>query len=463
VILPGKMKISIFFFLVWVTILSIGASVHAESTGPGENVVSLDELYKLALDRSEQVGISEEDLFLARQTRKKAFSVLVPELSAFGTYTRYMQSDSLADAFSAPEGFDAADAFSFSSPDSTTMWGLQLSQTFTLNGKELIALKITGETIEKNEYDLSTVKEEFLLGVAAAYYNVMRSVKAMDIALANVERLTTYRDSVSVKLSLEEVPKTDMYRAEAELSSAKAELIATENAVKYAKAALSQLVGFEGDYSVSDVAAGPDPTKTSEIEDLKEVAFQRRTELKSMEKQKIIADDQVRFYRSEYWPTVSIAGSYSKTEAEPADALVMSSEDLSASLTVNLPLFDGGLKKAQVGEAFSKKRQADLAYRSTKKQIALEVEQSYLAVVSARGVLEALGDQVTFAHHNYEAVLKQFKFGMANSVDIMDANTSLVTAERQLTDANYTYQLAILKLSRSQGLFLSSLEEKGLL
>jgi outer membrane protein len=60
-------------------------------------------------------------------------------------------------------------------------------------------------------------------------------------------------------------------------------------------------------------------------------------------------------------------------------------------------------------------------------------------------------------------VLKQFQHGVANSVDIMDANTLLVTAERQFSDADYTYQLAILKLNRSQGVFLSLLEEKGIL
>ena len=91
------------------------------------------------------------------------------------------------------------------------------------------------------------------------------------------------------------------------------------------------------------------------------------------------------------------------------------------------------------------------------------MEQSYLSVSSAKSVLDALRDQVIYARSNYEAVLKQFQYGMANSVDIMDANTLLVTAERQLSDAGYTYQLAILKLNRSQGVFLSSLEENGTL
>jgi outer membrane protein len=266
-----------------------------------------------------------------------------------------------------------------------------------------------------------------------------------------------------VKLQLEEVAKTDKFRAEAELSNAKAELLATGNSLKYARAVLSQLTGLAGKYEVTDPEAFIDPTEEHEVAQLKSVAHDHRAELKSMEIQKAIADRQIKFYRSEYWPTVSLNGSYSKTEQSPSGAFVMSSEDLSVGLTVNFSLFDGGLKKAQVGEALAQKRQADLGYRSVEKQVDLEVEQSYLSVSTAKSVLGALEDQVTYARSNYDAVLKQFQYGMANSVDIMDANTLLVTAERQLSEAGYTYQLAILRLNRSQGLFMSSLEEKGIL
>ena len=446
--------------MVWIVLMA-DVSVFAEGTSRVKNIYSLNEIYRLALARSEQVGISEEDLFLARLTRKKAFSVLFPELSTYGTYTRYLLNESFADFFSGSEGEESFGGFA--SPESSTTWGLQLSQRFTLNGKELIALKITEDTIEKSEYDLFAVKEEFLFGVAAAYFNVLKAEKTFDIAEANVVRLTTYRDAVDVKLRLEEVLKTDMFRAEAELSNAKAELLAVENQLKYARAVLIQLTGVESDYGVSDAGSFPDPTEDHGVSELKAVAYEHRAELKSVEKQQIIAEDQVRYYRSEYWPTVSISGSYSKTEQSPSDALALSNEDLSVGLTLNFSLFDGGLKKAQVGEALAQKRQADLGYRSVKKQIDLEVEQAYLSVFSAKSMLGALKDQVLYARSNYDAVLKQFQYGTANSVDIMDANTLLVTAERQLSDADYTYQLAILKLNRSQGMFLSLLEEKGIL
>jgi outer membrane protein len=434
---------------VWGCVATAVSTACAGDAAPNREVYNLDEIYKLSLERSEAVGISAEDLNLANTTREKAFSVLVPAVSAYANHTRYLLNDSSLSIITGP--------------DATTTWGASLSQSFTLNGRELTALKVTEDSIEKSEYDLSTVKENFLLGVAAAYYDVLRGDEAVDIAKANVERLTTYRDSVSVKLGLEEVAKTDMYRAEAELSSAKASLIAAENQLKYARVVLAQLSGVTGEYEIADAAPQTDPTETRDVAAVKENAYRERTELKSAEKQQVMADRQISYYKGAYWPSLTLEGSYSNTEAEPGDAFVMSSEDLSVSLTLSIPLYDGGLKRANVGEAVSVKRQADLAYSAQKKQVALEVEQAYLSVVSARSVLDALSDQVTFSEYNYDAVVKQFQYGLANSVDVMDANTSLVTAERQLSDASYSYQLAILKLARTQGVFLSGLEERGLL
>lgn len=60
-------------------------------------------------------------------------------------------------------------------------------------------------------------------------------------------------------------------------------------------------------------------------------------------------------------------------------------------------------------------------------------------------ILKSLEDQLTFARDNYNATSKQFEFGLANSIDVVDANTLLVTSERQLAD---------LRLKRATGTLL---------
>jgi outer membrane protein len=51
-------------------------------------------------------------------------------------------------------------------------------------------------------------------------------------------------------------------------------------------------------------------------------------------------------------------------------------------------------------------------------------------------------------------VSQQFKHGLSNSVDMMDANTLLVSAERELADAEFGFKLSIIRLKRAIGSFL---------
>jgi outer membrane protein len=48
----------------------------------------------------------------------------------------------------------------------------------------------------------------------------------------------------------------------------------------------------------------------------------------------------------------------------------------------------------------------------------------------------------------------QFKYGMADSIDIMDANTLLVDAQRRTANARSSFYLSILKIIYTQGKIL---------
>ena len=62
-----------------------------------------------------------------------------------------------------------------------------------------------------------------------------------------------------------------------------------------------------------------------------------------------------------------------------------------------------------------------------------------------RELLKFLEDQLAFARDNYKAVLRQFENGLAVSLDVMDANSLLLSSEKNVAEALYNYQLAYLK------------------
>ncbi len=407
---------------------------------------SLDDLYRIALKKAPQIKIAEEDLYLAEQGKDKARAVLFPKSTAYGNYTAYSQSkESLQGAIV--------------QPDNTVTRGLRFDQSLSLSGREFTALEIAKGNIEKTRYDFTAVKEGYLLQVAAAYYDFLRANKAVEIAKANIERLTRHRDAAQTRLRVGEITKTALLRAEAELSGAQSEEIKAKNSRESAKAFLARLVGLNGDYAVHEIDDAVERKSVGTAADLKKIAEMERTELKALEKQKELLSQQIKYTEGAFWPTVSVEGVYNRQDDDPESGS-MNPESIYGGVTLNFLFSDGGLRKAEKREAEAIYRKADLAINEKKRVIELEVENAWLNINTLQGIIEKFQDQLVYAEDNYKSVAKQFGFGVANSIDVMDANTLYVTAQRQLSDARYNYQLALLQIEQATGIFLKNLIER---
>jgi outer membrane protein len=168
-----------------------------------------------------------------------------------------------------------------------------------------------------------------------------------------------------------------------------------------------------------------------------------------------MAEEQVQFTKGAYWPTLSLTGVYAKSDQSPETPSLVK-ESTYGLVTLNFPFFEGGLRNAEVKEARAKERQSALIYEDYKKSIGVEVQFAYLDLVTQKGILKFLEDQLVYARDNYNAVAKQFEFGLSQSLDVMDANALLVTSERDLAAAVYNYQVAILRMKKATGTFLKT-------
>ena len=402
---------------------------------------SLDDLFRIALARSERIKSAEESLMIAEIGKQKAVSVLFPRLSAFGSYTRFSE-----DKYN--------DLNMLIQPESAGSWGLRADQSFSLGLREFTALGMSKTNIAKYRMDLESVQEEYLLLVARAYYDVLRVGKQLDIAAANLKRLADYRNAAEKRFKVGEATKTVLLRAEGELSGARSDLVTAENSLKLVRALLARLVGIEEECSLRE--APPEEREIPSLAALKDTAFAERSDLKGLEYVKKMAAQQRSYAWGAYWPSLSLSGVYAKADQDPT-SLTLNKESTYLNLALNFPLFQGGFRKADVDEATAKERQAAFLYEDLKKTIGIEVEIAYLELSNAKEVIKFQEDQLSFARENYRAVSRQFEVGLANSIDVMDANTLLVSAQRRLADAYYAYQISILKVKRATGTLLKEI------
>ncbi|MBF0592464.1 MAG: TolC family protein [Nitrospirae bacterium] len=408
---------------------------------------SLQELYRYALQSSEAIKISQEDIYIAQQQRTKAIAAIMPRISAFSLYTQYNR-DRLV-----PGGMVLQ-------PNSSMSNGISLDESLSLGGKELKTIDMAQKSVEKSINDYDSVTEGYLYSIAGAFYDCLKAKKAIDIAQANVERLTLYRDAAKTKLSAGELTRTPLLRAEAELSTAMTEALQAQNDMRIKKATLKKLAGLTDDFDVrDDLPTAHDLANclTDDVECLIQTAFNRRSELKSYAAQREIAQKTIESAKSAYWPTLSIEGVLVKKDDNPG-WLFNNVETAYATITLTLPLYEGGVRQADLKEARSRQRQSELAIENLKKTISLDVESSYLTYLTQQGVIVSLKETLAYATDNYSSVNRQFDAGLATSLDVMDANNLLVTSQRKLSEAIYGYELAYLTLKRSIGIPLNAIE-----
>jgi len=431
---------AIFSGLVLLVMIVLSRPQHALGEQTRYN---LNDCYRMALDRAEKIAISKEDRVIAEYLREKALSVLIPRVSAVSSYRRYSEEKMIQDSVIQP-GWDAA-------------WGVTVGQQFTLNGREITGLRMAEDGIKKSQYDLNTVKEAYLLAVAATFFDVAKVHRGVEIADANVQRLETYRNAVNTRLKLAEVTKTELFRTEAELSQAVANRIRVKNLLLLALAELARLTGAPGDFRIDDIRISADAPVLPDLAVMKEKALQNRAELKSLAMQEKIAANQIRYNKGAYFPSIGVEGAWMRMGQDPS---AINDESIYFGIKLDVPIYDGGLRRAEVGEAEAQLRQVNLARSDQARQIEVEVEQAWLNLSTQQSVITSFESQLLFARENYEAVTRLSQHGMANSVDVMDANTTLVTAERELAEAQYNLRLADLQLKRAGGILLMDIEDK---
>lgn len=399
-----------------------------------QHAFTLMDLACLADKLSENIKIAEDDLYIARMQKKKTISALIPRVSAYSEATEYKDDDQ-------------------ASPD-TMIVGIKLNHSFTLNGKEFIACDMAEQSIQSKEFLLESTRSQFLLQVAQSYYNILKAGDALDIAVSDVERLTGHRNAVRKGLDAGKMTKTSLYRAQAELSKSITEKVRAQNSVLQSRSVLRNLVDLNEDFKLATSSYSQFETYSTTLDEIITFALKNRAEIKSARKELDITRRNISYEKSNYWPLFSVEAGYRETDirydASPTD-VKYDTEDYYITGQLSFKLFDAGHRKAVVRQALADWRKAKNNLSLIEKQIILESQTSFLDYQSARSTMENLADEVKSAKENYKAVRMQLTYGMADSIDMMDANTLLVTAHRRISDARYSYIFSVLKMMHARG------------
>ena len=407
----------------------------------GEKNITLEEAYRMAVATHEAVRIAREDLFQAEKNVDKALSVILPTITAEGDYTRYSEEKRAG-------GF-------LIQPEDSTRFELKINQPLYSGGKEWSARRQAKMTVEEKKIGLEVSREKIILDTAKAYFGVLKAEKEVEIKEAALKRAKEIRDVASSRFRVGEVTKSVVLRAEAEVAGAEAELTKATRRLIDEKNVLKRLIGVQDDINLVE------PPLKSPLDADVEGLVSRSLEVRRDYRQSIIfqeiASEGIRYAKGNFLPSLRVEGVYSWRDQDPQTTFFQE-ETVYGTLTITFPLFEGGLRRAELAEARSRLRETELRRLNLKRDIEVEVKEAFNNMETVNAVIESYKKQVSFAEENYNMVFKQFKYGLATNVDVIDADTTLISAQRELMNATYDLQIAMLELKKKVGILLDEVE-----
>ncbi|HWP58694.1 MAG TPA: TolC family protein [Candidatus Acidoferrales bacterium] len=245
--------------------------------------------------------------------------------------------------------------------------------------------------------------------------------------------------------------KIDVARAEANLFSARADLIAAQNGVQIALATLKNAMGV--DQLPGQPVAPPDvPTAlpTLTLDEARGAAFVTRAELKSLEAQRRAQDQRIAVARRGHLPEFSFGADVGR-EAPPTTGSLRWNGFWEIGLSMTLPIFDGLRTTYQVQEELRNYYLIRAQEDERRQQIALEVETAYLRVVESEGRIKANEAALAAARENFELANGRYQVGVGTIIEVTDAQTTYTDAQTRYIQSVYDYKIAEAELARAIG------------
>lgn len=230
------------------------------------------------------------------------------------------------------------------------------------------------------------------------------------------------------------VSRVDVAQAQTQLGSARAQ--ATELGIQRAQLehALASLVGEPA--STFSLAPGSATAATAPVvpAGLPSDLLERRPDVAAAERRVAAANAKIGIAKSAFFPTFAFSGTLGYESSANTDWIAAPNRFWSLGAALAQTLFSGGLRRAQIAQARADHEAEVAAYRQTVITAYREVEDSLVALrLLEQEAIEQ--DDATKNAREVEAItLNQYKAGIVSYLNVVVAQTTVLTNERLRTE-----------------------------
>ena len=425
--------------------------------------LSLDDAIGLGLKNNLGLKEAESGEKILQGEKKIALQEFLPTVILSGSTGVYQHNlaalgfgPGIIGAFSAlfPGGKMPA-GLSFITRDDLTQGQIQVSEML-FSGPVIAAYKGAGAAEQAAHFAKMSARGEVVQQVATAYLHAIAAVSEVDNAKALEAEDQVLLNQVHAAHEAGTVANLDELRARVQLQAQQQSRILAENAVEKDLILLKREIGVAPGQKI----ALTDPAPYSELaaetpEEVRAIAYKSRQDYQYLQNQAVEYKAIHSAYRSQRLPTLSFGGYYGVSTVTG----VNTHGNFVAQGTLSVPLFREAKLRGDIDTAQAQMDAVNAQLADLRGHIDQQVRSALLDVGAAAQLIQVARSNVDLATRALSDETDRVNAGVDDNLPLVTAQATLASAQSNLVESLYRYNVAKLALARAAGVLETQYRE----
>ncbi len=312
--------------------------------------------------------------------------------------------------------------------------------------KNIVGLELARAKLSKKEQDVIYSAIETFTGLILAR-------EKLEINRRNLNLLIRQVETDKVRLDRGKITITDLSQSESSLAGAQAQFTQASNDL------LISILNYE-----NIVGNSPDPNKLkknskaianipSSLENAIELSKKNNPDIKIAELDLIQSEKDLAISEADLKPTASL--SLERSYSEDLSATYDEKEKDVLKATISWPFYSGGKKRSTINKNSNLTYRKRLLLEDAIKTNDTKVASAWSSLESSKSFLNSVKAQVRAAKIANEGISAEYERGSRTTLDVIQSNSLLLTAQISLANSQRNYLMAQYNLLKSVGLLNS--------
>ncbi len=404
--------------------------------------LSLEQCIDIALKNNPDIARKRWNTETAMAQESIAQGQLLPQISAVGGYTQYMD-----DRLITPRRSGGQEVLGFA--DEVVSGNLVLSVPLYTGGRLKNEVEAAELVTQSAKHQHRRSRRELVFNVSNVFYAMLGREAVIDSLVFSQMTLDEHRKRVAELFDAQKAARVDLLRTEVRLADIEQRLLQERNVLNIQRFLLASLLGLdrqnnlfqiEGELTLADVPVDLDSSFAR--------AFNSRQDYQSLRSQTAAQQKRVNLAKAGRLPSVSLRASYGNQWSADSS---LSNEAGDVGVFAMIPLFEGGRISARVRRERSRLMVQKEALRKLGLQIKLELETAVSNIKSTHARIDVTQKASEQAKESLRIEREKYDLGKGAIIDVLDAQSALLDSQTNYYRALADYNTALAQFRLAVG------------